>query len=202
MTVGLWAPVWTSDLWRGRTVFPSYCSFFEGRLVNSAGSKRSLIVICGQGRRRFCSTSCGFKMLLHKPRWSCPLIWGRHEEQSHPERWFSLVCLPSSYWQVTRTADGWNNEESLLSQALWSSIAKLLETGKSAAMVGNSLERVVLMASLGQLVYRRSRRGHSADLRGEGEGREWVRKMGGWKMTKVNLKYANCLVRHIKHSSL
>lgn len=60
MTTGPWAPVWTSDLWWGRTIFPSYCSFFEGRLVNSADSKSSLIAICGQGRKKFCSTSCGF----------------------------------------------------------------------------------------------------------------------------------------------
>lgn len=81
------------------------------------------------------------------------------------------MCLLSGYRQVTRTADSWNDEESLLYQAPWSSIAKLLETRKSAAGVGNRLERVVLMTSLGQPMHRHSRRGRSADLRGEGEGR-------------------------------
>lgn len=61
------------------------------------------------------------------------------------------MCLPSGYRQVMRTADCWNNEETVEF-----GVPKLLETRTSAAVVGNGLERVVLMVSLGQPVHKHS----------------------------------------------
>lgn len=79
------------------------------------------------------------------------------------------MCLLSGYRQVTRTADSWNDEESLLYQAPWSSIAKLLETRKSAAGVGNRLERVVLMTSLGHAQTQPKRTFSRLERRGRGQ---------------------------------